>query len=114
MAPEESIYTQIKVLDGKETSYRLDYPPKDLTIYISTNGGVSWGSPRTVGIENIVDETTVDFVMNFTEKTVRNGSIATQASGTLLKMEYYPYKDIRVQWRDQVSIDRMKTLLGGS
>lgn len=39
MAPEESIYTQIKVLDGKETSYRLDYPPKDISISISTNGG---------------------------------------------------------------------------
>ena len=113
MAPEESIYTQIKVLDGKETSYRLDYPPKDLTIHISTDNGASWGSPRTVGIENIVDETSVDFVMNFTEKTVRNGAIALQVAGTLLKMEYYPYKDIRVKRRDQVSIDRMKLLLGG-
>lgn len=51
--------------------------------------------------------------MNFTEKTVRNGGIALQVETTLLKMEYYPYKDIRVKRRDQVSIDRMKLLLGG-
>lgn len=112
MAPDETIYTQIKVLDGKETSYRLDYPPKDLSISISTNGGGSW-IPKSVGIENIVSDTSVDFIMNFTEKTVRNGGIALQVSGTLLKMEYYPYKDIRVKRRNQVSIDMMKILLGG-
>lgn len=109
MAPEETLYPQEKVLDGKETSYRLDYPPKDLKVYLDTGAGYVL---KTVGIENIVDETTVDFVMNFSEKTVRNGSIATQVAGTKIKLEYYPYKDIRVQRRDQVSIDNMKLLLG--
>lgn len=111
MAPEDTLYTQIKVLDGQETSYRLDYPPKGLNIYLDTGAG--YGAPRSIGIENISDESAVDFVMNFTEKTVRNASIATQVAGTKIKLEYYAYKDIRVQRRDQVSIDRMKLLLGG-
>lgn len=68
-APQETIYEQIHVCDGQETSYRLDYPPKDLSISVDTGGGYV---SKTVGVENLVADTSVNFVFNFNEKTVRN------------------------------------------
>lgn len=79
IAPSDFSYSQTHVCDGKETSYRLDYPPKTLSIDISTNGGASW-TPKTVGVENLVSDTSVDFVFNFSEKTVRNGASGVLAS----------------------------------
>lgn len=109
-APDSNLYDQFHVCDGEETSYRLDYPPKWLNVYVDTGG---WFVLKTLGVENLVPDSSVDFVFNFSEKTVRNGSIATLNAGDVIKLEYYPYKDIRVQIRNQASIDLMKSLLWG-
>lgn len=53
IAPSDFTYEQKHVCDGKETSYRLDYPPKGLVIDISTDNGASW-IPKSVGVENLV------------------------------------------------------------
>lgn len=97
--------------DGKETSYRLDYPPKGLIVTTSTDGGTTWSSPRTVGVENLVSDTSVEFLFNFSEKTVRNGSISVLTQGVVIKFDYYPYKDVRVSAQDDTSIAKMKLLL---
>lgn len=55
----------------------------------------------------------MDFVFNFSEKTVRNGASALLPINAKIKLSYYPYKDIRVQVRDDLSISTMKALLGG-
>lgn len=109
-APDASLYEQIHVCDGQETSYRLDYPPKDLVVYVNVGAGYVL---KTVGVENLVPDSSVDFVFNFSEKTVRNGASPLLATGNKIKLSYYPYKDIRVQVKDETSIAAMKALLGG-
>lgn len=109
-APDSVIYDQTHVCDGQETSYRLDYPPKDLSISVDTGSGFV---AKTVGVENLVPDSSVDFVFNFSEKTVRNGAQSVLPANSKIKLSYYPYKDIRVQVRDDLSISAMKALLGG-
>lgn len=38
-APSESRYTQDIVADGEQASFRLDYPPKDLKVYVDSGSG---------------------------------------------------------------------------
>lgn len=109
-APDINDYTEIEVVDGKQTSYGLDYKPKDLRIYIDTTGTGSSYVQKTVGVENLVDPSTVDFVFNFNEKVIRNGASPTLASGTLFKRVYKPYKPIRVIASDSASIAKMKLI----
>ena len=70
---------------------------------------------KTVGLENLVDETTVDYVSNYTEKSVRaTDSEATLTSGEFILFEYNEVIKIRTQVLDPVSIASMKSLLGGN
>jgi hypothetical protein len=68
---------------------------------------------RTVGVENLVDEASVDFVFSFQEKTVRNASYAVLPEGDIIRFDYYPYMPIRVQVTDPTSVAAMKLLTGG-
>ena len=79
-------------------------------MYLDTGSGYVL---KTDGVENLVSDASVDFVWNFSEKTIRNGAIGVQTAGTKLKITYYPYKDVRVAVQDNISIATMKTLLGG-
>lgn len=103
-------YTQIIVADGQERSFQLDYKPKDVTVEVDT---WSWYVSKTVGVENLVDETTVDFVFNFQEKFVRNASHATLSAWHKIRIKYYPYNSVRVVVSDPASIIAMKALAGG-
>lgn len=109
-AASSVLYPQTFVADWQQTSFTLDYKPKDLTVQVDT---WSWFVTKTVGVENLVDETTVDFVFNFAEKIVRNASHATLAAWNKIKFEYYPYHAVRVIVSDPVSIATMKALAGG-
>lgn len=109
-APASVLYEQIHVADGQQTSWTLDYKPKDLSVYVDTGGGYV---AKTVGVENLVDESTVNFVYNFQEKVLRNGNAATLSAGHKIKIQYYPYQSIRVRVSDHVSIAAMMALLGG-
>jgi hypothetical protein len=110
IAPSEVIYIQQEVADGVMESWNLNYPPKDLTVEVDTGGGFV---SQTVGVENLVDETTVDYVFNFSEKVVRRASATVLNSGDIIKISYYPYKNIRVRTKDTASIAAMKALTGG-
>lgn len=69
---------------------------------------------KTVGVENLVDETTVDYVSDFNEKSIRaTDSEATLVSGEFLLFSYNEIIQIRVQSSDTSSISTMKALLGG-
>jgi len=80
-----------------------------------TNGDTfsKFASTQTVGVENLVDETTVNYVSNFSEKSIR----ATDATTTLTTSDFllftYTEKiDIVTQYKDNTSITRMRLLLG--
>ncbi len=109
IAPDEALYTQEKVCDWVEESWRLDYPPKTLKVYVDSWSGFV---EKTVWVENLVDETTVNYVFNFTEKTVRRWNDTIIANGDKIKLEYYPFKAIRVRFSDPTSIAAMKALTG--
>lgn len=105
-------YTQDEVTDGKLESWRLDYKPKGLKIYVDTTGTGSSYIEKSVGIENIDAAASFDYLYNFNEKIVKRASAPLLASGTLIRRVYYPYKPIRVQVEDTASILAMKALLG--
>lgn len=110
-APSDDIYTQIHVADGQETSFRLDYKPSGLLMYIDDGGGYD---PITIGVENFVDETTVDYVYNFNEKNVRKtAATATPTAGYKVKFTMYPYQPIRLRVTHPASIAAMAALTGG-
>lgn len=68
---------------------------------------------KTVGVENLTDPTTVEYLFNFNEKVVRRSTDSILPAGTIFRRVYYPYKPIRVRVQSQPSIDAMKVLLGG-
>lgn len=105
-APSSVLYTQTASADGTQTSFALDYKPKTLTMTVA---GVS----QTLGVEGFVDETTVQWVYNFTEKVVRKGTASTPTVGQAIVFTYYPYEPIRVSVTSPASIAAMKTLTGG-
>jgi hypothetical protein len=109
-AASSVLYEQIEVADGQQTSFKLDYKPKDITVEVDS---WSWYVSKTVGVENLVDETTVDFVFNFSEKIVRNANHATLAATNKIRIKYYPYQAIRVRVTSPTSIATMKALAGG-
>ena len=106
-------YTQDEVTDGKLESWRLDYKPKGLKIYVDTTGTGSSYVEKSVGVENLDSAASFDYLYNFNEKIVKRASAPLLANGTLIRRVYYPYKPIRVQVEDSASIIAMKALLGG-
>jgi hypothetical protein len=69
---------------------------------------------KTVGIENLVDETTVNYVSNFNEKSIRaTENEATLDPGEFLLFTYNEIIPIRVQVSDPASIANLKALIGG-
>lgn len=73
-----------------------------------------FATAQTVGVENLVDETTVNYVSNFNEKSIRAGSAtATLPSTSFLLFKYREIVPIRIQLQDSASITAMKAMLGG-
>lgn len=71
---DASLYTQDEVTDGKQESWRLDYKPKSLSIYIDTTGTGSSYVLKTLGIENLDSAASFDYLFNFNEKIVKRAS----------------------------------------
>lgn len=113
-APDENRYIQERFCDGVEESWALDYPPKDVKVYVDTTGTGSSYVEKSVWVENLVASTSVDYLFNFSEKVVRRGNDGIIPAWGLIKIDYFPYKDIRVRYQDKTSIDRMKLLTWGS
>jgi len=106
-------YEQVEVCDGKVESWRLDYKPKALEVYVDTTGTGASYVLATLGIENLDDPALFDYVYNFQEKVVRRASASILPVGTLFKRVYFPYKPIRVRVENNASILATKALLGG-
>lgn len=109
-APASEIYEQIHVADGQETSRPLDYKPSGITVEVDTGSGYA---TKTVGIENLNEESAFDFVFNFQEKVLRNAAHATLAATNKIKIRYYPYQSVRVIVTDRVSVLSLKAIQGG-
>lgn len=69
---------------------------------------------KTVGIENLTDPQTVDFIHNFQEKIVKVASHPKLTAGMVIRRQYYPYKPVSYRFADQTSINAMKLLTGWS
>lgn len=66
---------------------------------------------KTLGIEGITDETTVDYVTNSNEKSVRATNMEpTYTPGTFLRFEYNERLPIQVRYVDSVSVAALKAL----
>ncbi len=113
-APDENRYIQERVCDGVEESWALDYPPKDVKVYVDTTGTGSSYIEKSVWVENLVASTSVDYLFNFSEKVVRKSNDSIIPAWGLIKIDYIPYKDIRVRYQDKTSIDRMRLITWGS
>lgn len=111
-AAEQVLYTQDEISDGEEESYRLDYKAKTLEIFVSTDGGTSF-VPKTVGLENLADPSSVDFLHNFQEKIVKLGSHPKLNSGDILRRQYFPFKPVSYRFADTTSVNAMKLVTGG-
>lgn len=106
-APATSLYTQPFVSDGVQTSFTLDYKPKDLKMYVE-------GIEQTIGVEGFVDETTVDWIYNFEEKVIRKTAAGTiPPQGDEGEFTMYPYQPIRVAVTSPTSITAMQAATGG-
>lgn len=111
-AASNSLYEQITIADGEETSFGLDYNAKNLRVYVEPAAGGGYVE-KTVGIEGLDAEGTFDFITNFESKIVRNDQFATLASGDKIKRTYNPFLPVKVRVQSQASINRMKALIGG-
>lgn len=113
IAADESTYTQDEKCDGVTESFRLDYGAKGLRVFVDTTGTGSAFVEKTVGVENLTDPATVQWLFNFSEKVVRRASDSIPPNGAIFRRVYYPYRPVRVRIRSDDSITRMKALLGG-
>jgi hypothetical protein len=104
------LYTQVRVADGIQTSFNLDYEAyAPIKVYV--NNGMGY-IERTLGIDNI-DESGVAFVYNFSEKVIKNLDFATLAVGDFIKITYSYKMPVLLQQDRQESIDAMKLYEGG-
>jgi hypothetical protein len=85
-----------------------------LAVTSQTNGDTfsKFDTAATVGVEGLTDETTVDYLSNYNEKSVRAGSNTTTiVTGIFLRFEYNEVVPIRVQRTDNASIATLKSLI---
>jgi len=70
-----------------------------------------FATSATIGIEGIVDETTVDYVYNSESKTVRASSVtATLTTSQFIRFEYNERVPVELQYTDFASVNALKAL----
>lgn len=83
------------------------------TVTSQTNGDSisQFGALQDVGIEGVVDETTVDYVYNSNEKSVRASSQTnTLPITSFIRFEYNERIPIQIQYTDSGSVNALKAL----
>jgi hypothetical protein len=90
---------------GGKSVWLLAYHPSNMTIDVN-------GVQKTVGIENLHDSSSFDFLMNYQEKHVIPGKLSTTSSDVIKFTYKYDVPVLTVQ-DDIDSINRMKALEGG-
>ena len=104
------VYPQERIADGTQVSFNLDYTPyAPITVFVDNGGGYV---EKTVGIDNI-DEAGFDFVVNVSEKVIKNLDHAVLTAGHVFKAIYKYRKPVLARVQDDDSIVAMKTLEGG-
>lgn len=73
-----------------------------------------FATSKTVGVENIDDEASYDYMYNYNEKSIRASTqTETLPSGSFLLFTYNEVVPVRVQVSDNASIAALKALIGG-
>lgn len=68
-----------------------------------------FATSATVGVEGLTDESTVDYVANSNEKSVRaTANTSTLNSGTFIRFKYLERLPIQIQYADYASINALK------
>lgn len=101
-----SLYTQEIVADGEQLEFLLAYTPQTpITVYVDD-------VEKTLGIDNI-DVSGKDFVVNVTEKTIKNLDIAKLTDGQVFKTTYKYKIPILCMVEDTESQNAVKSIEGG-
>lgn len=79
----------------------------------NSGGFVGIFQSKTVGVENLVDPSTVNYTFNFQEKVIRRANDEILPDGAVIRADYFPYQAIRVRVKNQPSIDAMKAISWG-
>jgi len=104
------LYPQVRDADGEQTSFNLDYEPfAPITVEVDSGGGYV---SKTLGIDNI-DTSGTDFVINVSEKVIKNSDLATLSAGDKIRIKYKYKKPILAYVEDEDSIALMKQYEGG-
>lgn len=83
------------------------------TVAAQANGDTfsKFDTAKTDGVEGITDESTVDYVANSNEKSIRaTDSEATLTSGNFLRFAYNERLPIQIQYTDSASANALKAL----
>jgi len=84
------------------------------TVTGQTNGDIfsKFSVFPTLGIEGITDETTVDYVQNSNEKSIRASSsnLVTLTAGTYIRFEYNERIPLQLEYSDPTSVSNLKAL----
>jgi hypothetical protein len=100
----------IQVADGERTNFNLAFEPySPVRAYVDTGSGFV---EKTVGIDNI-DTSGKDFVVNQTEKALKNLDLAKLNSGDILKVTYNKRVRLIVTDNDPTSISDIQAREGG-
>lgn len=99
------------VADGIQTVFLLPEFPHDIAVEVDTGGGYV---PKSIGPKLGETAPTTDFVVNYAEKYVENGTLATLAAGNKIKIFYKYEYPIRLQRKNIASIEAMKLLFPGT
>lgn len=90
-------FTESQKADGVKTVFLLAEHPHNISMTVN-------GSAKTIGIENIDDPTTVNFLLNYEEKYMKVGNATTPANGDTLSFTYQYDVPVLVSLEDTNSI----------
>lgn len=105
------LQTYEAVADGVQTEFLLPDKPQDITVYVNNWNGSSYDGyvEKTLGILFEGETPTTEFVVNYNEKYIANGTFATLDDLDKIKVTYKYQAPVRVKRRNVTSIDAIKT-----
>lgn len=104
------IFTEEFVADGIQTTFKLAYKPRNpVEVYVDIGSGYV---QKTLGVDS--QSTTADFVVNYTNQTIKNMVAPTLNAGDKIKITYKYEIQVLTQDDDLVSQEMMRMIEGGS
>lgn len=102
-----SVQEYIEVADGEKTQFVLPEKPKDVAVYVDTGSGYV---SKTIAPQFGENTPTTEFLVNYNEKYIANGTHATLSSGDKIKVEYKYEVPLRILRKDLASISTLAAL----